>query len=297
MSGRRASLTRLLTESVPPAAREPAATPVRAMGLMVGEPGERVVDVDPALCDPAFVRDRLDAGADVDGLTRNIELAGQAVPVLLRPHPHRPGRYEIAYGHRRVRAVKALGRPVKAIIRTMDDAALVVAQGRENSDRQDVTFIERALFAAALVAKDFSRPTVAEALGIDKTELARLLKVAKALPEGLAVLIGPAPRTGRPRWMRLASALQDGNAGAAKAALGAAKASAALPSDARFAAVLESVVALTEAPPTRAPPVSVRITKQKTVITVDNEEAPGFGDFLAGELDRLHRAFEKKRSR
>ena len=42
------------------------------------------------------------------------------------------------------------------------------------------------------------------ALSVDKTELARLLSVARAIPLATIQAIGPAPKAGRPRWIVLA---------------------------------------------------------------------------------------------
>ena len=57
-----------------------------------------------------------------------------------------PGTLFIVFGHRRVRAAKELGRPVRAVVKTMDDTAHVIAQGQENTRRKDYSFIEKALF-------------------------------------------------------------------------------------------------------------------------------------------------------
>src|SRR3954470_17986990 len=77
--------------------------------------GDRVVELDPALIDPSFVSDRLATlPEDHANLVALIRERGQQVPILVRPHPERPGRYQVAYGHRRLRAAADLGRPVRA---------------------------------------------------------------------------------------------------------------------------------------------------------------------------------------
>jgi ParB/RepB/Spo0J family partition protein len=50
----------------------------------------------------------------MDALVASIRDQGQRTPILLRPHPDDLGRYQIAFGHRRYRALQTLGRPVKA---------------------------------------------------------------------------------------------------------------------------------------------------------------------------------------
>ena len=42
----------------------------------------------------------------------------------------------MAFGHRRLKAVVALGRKVRAVVRAMSDVELVIAQGIENSQRE-----------------------------------------------------------------------------------------------------------------------------------------------------------------
>ena len=128
--------------------------------------------------------------------------------MLVRPHPEAPGRYQTAYGHRRIRAAARLGLPVRAIVRELTDGELVLAQGKENTERRDLSFIERALFAKALAERGFERAIVQDALSLHKSEVARLLQVAEAVPRHVAAAIGPAPKAGRPRWMALAELLK-----------------------------------------------------------------------------------------
>ncbi|WP_312416796.1 ParB/RepB/Spo0J family partition protein, partial [Shinella sp.] len=108
-----------------------------------------LTEIDPDLIDAPSVTDRLDEdGSQFDEFARNIRENGQQVPILVRPHPTTEGRYQIAYGRRRLRAVKAAGLKIKAAVRNLTDDELVLAQGQENSARQDLSFIERALYAA-----------------------------------------------------------------------------------------------------------------------------------------------------
>lgn len=275
-------------DTVPAPSPQPRASVVRAVGAALTDAAQRIVDIDTALCDPAFVRDRF-AGGDDSALISSIKSAGQAVPILVRPHRTRPGRYEIAYGHRRWRACAALGRPVRAVVEPLSDDDLVRAQGRENGERRDLSFIERATFAAALLAHGTTRQVVGEALGVDKTELSRLLSVAKGLPEGLAALIGPAPRTGRPRWMALCAALKDADPAPAFAAV---QAAADAHSDARFAAAMAALQP--SDPPALPAPFTIKRAGGRTVIAIDETVAPGFGAHVSAELERLYAAFTQR---
>lgn len=309
MTKRRLAMERLLAgEDVAATTPEPRVrvAAVRSMGLSLERLEEarregetRIVEIDPRLCDPSFVRDRLeDAGeggeedpAAIASLQASIEESGQAVPILVRPAPGSKGRYQIAYGHRRWRACRALRRPVRAIVATLSDEELVLAQGRENNERRDLTFIERAQFAAALVERGVSRQVIGKGLGIDKSELARLLAVANGLPEGLAAAIGRAPKVGRPRWLALV-ALVRGRGG--EKALALAREHRALPSDARFAAVMDGLSATSPPAPRKPGPVPAKVdTKGDTTrITITD---PAFGAFVAKRLAALHADFSKAR--
>ncbi|MFP3581837.1 ParB/RepB/Spo0J family partition protein, partial [Arthrobacter sp. SIMBA_036] len=85
--------------------------------------------------------------------------------VLLRPHPEAKSRYQVAYGHRRLAATRKLGIKVRAVIRELTDEQLVVSQGQENSARTNLSFIERALFAARLEERGFGRDVIMASLG------------------------------------------------------------------------------------------------------------------------------------
>ena len=295
---------------------------VRTMGLAldsITDPAaahESVVELDTGLIDPSFVRDRLDEAEPDDpygdpaltdptglaALAASIEEGGQAVPILVRPHPDTPGRYQIAYGHRRWMACARLGRPVRAIVRRLDDEALVLAQGRENNARRDLTFIERAQFAAALVSRGLARTTVGKALGVDKSELARLLTVANGLPDGLLPLIGRAPKAGRPRWLRLVELTR---AEGADAAFTAAKAAAHLSTDDRFKTVHDALAMRASAarsmdapaphPLCEGSPMTVSRGPNRTVITIDTTKAPDFAAFVEERLGTLYREFMARR--
>lgn len=175
--------------------------------------GEFPVELDPALVDASPFADRFadqDVAA-VEALKSSIQDHGQEIPVLVRPHPSAAGRYQIAYGHRRVRATSELGMKVKAYVRDLDDDRLVVAQGIENSAREDLTFIERASFALKLEDGGFQRALIQAALSVDRQEVHKLISVARAVPAWLVNSIGRAPKIGRPRWQELADLFKVGD--------------------------------------------------------------------------------------
>lgn len=168
--------------------------------------GGVVRELDPSLVDPSPYPDRLpdDDASDFEAFKRSIEADGQKVPIQVRKHPSNADRYQIVYGHRRWLAARQLGKPVRAIEVELSDLDLVVAQGIENAGRQDLTWIERALFASRMDAAGIKARDIYAALSIEDTELARMRNVYRALPADVIEAIGRAPKVGRPRWLDLA---------------------------------------------------------------------------------------------
>lgn len=308
---------------LPEARARAASGAVKAMGLSLGGlsreiedarrlkeslgAADRVVEIEPDLIDASFVSDRLghdDGEESFQTLMRSIETSGQQVPVLVRPHPEKPGRFQTAYGHRRIRAAARLGQRVRAIVRELGDAELVLAQGKENTERRDLSFIERAFFAHALIGRGFERGVVQEALSLHKAEMTRYLQVAEAVPRHIAGAIGPAPKIGRPRWMALADLLK-GEAAMVKAndEIGTERFRAAAGSDARFNLVFSRLQRKPVAKDGQAREIRdgqgravahVSVAKGRARVEFVDRIADGFEDFLGQELPRLLERFRQE---
>lgn len=272
-----------------------------------------VQEIDPALIDDAGIEDRL--GVDLDAqnqLTESLKTYGQQVPVLLRPHGTKPGRYEIVYGRRRLKALRDLGQPVKAMIRQLDDHALVMAQGQENTARQDLSFIEKASFAAQLQQMDYDRQTIAAALSIDLPMLSRMLKVGTAFPLPFLREIGSAPGIGRDRWMALATALERDEVRSRVAAFMRGPDFVKGDSDARFEAIYKRATSV--AKPQSAPPAKprtlrcpdgkaladIRATTKGVTLNISARSAVGFDAWINSNAEalviELHDRWKKDRS-
>jgi ParB family chromosome partitioning protein len=276
--------------------------------------GELIVDLSPDIVDGSIVTDRMrDDDANYQILLEGIRAKGQDSPILVRPHPETAGRYQVAFGHRRLRAAAELGRPVRAIVRELSDQELVVAQGQENSARADLSFIERARFAWNLEAGGYDRETIISALSVDKTTVSRMISVATQIPGDVIDAIGPAPATGRDRWLELAALFKATPEDSTYRSLLTDPTFTTVNSDCRFERVKDQLS--TPEGPARnagiprargqtrywAPQGGKRTAKitandQAFVLAVDQRAAPGFGDFLIGELDHLYDAYIKKRA-
>jgi ParB family chromosome partitioning protein len=296
------------------AVRGPAG-PVRSMALTLGRmeeetramqeallSGERVVELDPDLVDISFIRDRLvDAPLDMeDELVQSISENGQEVPILVRNHPTVEGRYQIAYGHRRLQAVKLLGRKVQAIIRKLDDTDVVIAQGIENSARRNLSYVERAVFAVNLENSGFERAVIMKALSTDKTELSKLISVAKTVPVEIIKAVGIAPGIGRRKWLALAQVIT-GNTLAKLQKLMVTESFQKLDSNQRFEMVFAELtrklrttdITEYEWKPKTGDQIRATIKASANTFTLalKTAAAPDFGDFISSRLDELYQAY------
>lgn len=262
--------------------------------------GEAVVELSPDKIDSSFISDRLlDSGEDFDQLMEAIRTTGQKSPILVRPHPVQPDRYQVAFGHRRVRVSASLGRPVRAVVQELTDEELVVIQGQENSARADLTHIERGLFAVSLEDKGFQRPVIMAALGIEKTQLSRLISLTRSLPRSLIEAIGPAPRAGRPRWIGLVEKYSASKRKADLNAMLREREFLALDTDTRFLRVMAflSAKSVKRRPETLKSEGGVKLavverSGTKTQLVFEHAgSSPDFAEFIASQLAELYKTF------
>ena len=264
---------------------------------------QSVAEIAPDLIEDSPIADRLPGSPESHAeLVSSIREHGQQVPILVRPHPLRAGRFQIAYGRRRLRALAELGRPVRSIVKPLTDEQLVVAQGQENSARADLSFIERALFAASLEEGGFGRETIMAALNVDKTGLSRLISAASKVPRDIIEAIGAAPRAGRDRWVELAVRLEQPDAIERARRVAVERSFAAKGTDDRFAAVFGAVAprraravrpsVLKAADGTRV--AQVRQDGEGVTVEVDGRSPPGFGAYLVEALPEIYAAFKRR---
>lgn len=279
-----------------------------------------LLDIDPFLIDAGGLQDRLESDdADDAALLASIRDYGQQVPVLVRPHPTDPDRYQIVYGRRRVLAMRDLGQPVKALLRDLDDTGLVMAQGQENNARRGLSFIEKANFAAQMRDAGYDRRAMCDALAIDKTVVSRMLQIVDRVGADLISMVGAAPSVGRDRWGALANKLENGDTDAMTMIdMIAAKATAASDSNDRFEIAIRTGDETTPvraehtepdvAPKPRAsrrtiisavdndPIARALLAHDKVVLTLSRDSAGGFENWLIDNLSDIHRTWVRTRS-
>ncbi|WP_226898391.1 plasmid partitioning protein RepB [Mangrovicoccus algicola] len=264
-----------------------------------------IQDIDTGLILPWGPKDRLgveltgvnsdEAQASIAELAQSIRDSGQQVPVLLRPSSDEDGHFEVIYGRRRILACKEAGLPVKALIRTMDDSQALMAKGLENAGREELSFYERARFAKSIAEQGHDRAEIMQALAISKNTLSQLERITRLVPDMLGDAIGPAPGSGRPKWMSLATVLDRGiiDAETAIAILGAFPASAS--SDDRLDGLLREITRRgTEPDQTRrampVPGVTIRSARSAVTLSVKRAgQSKAFSDWLDSHLEEVIR--------
>lgn len=264
------------------------------------------LDLDSNSVDPSPFPDRLpdDGDDDFAAFKKVFEEEGQKVPIQVRPHPTISGRYQVIYGHRRLRAARELGIPVKGIVVEMSDRDLVVSQGIENAARQDLTWIERAMFARRMDDAGIKPRDIYAALTIDDAELARMRGVYRKVPASMIETIGRAPKIGRPRWVDFAKRLsEDDRARASVQKSLSADRIRQLTSNERFRLALEA--ATVSAPDEQQkddgalmdrhgqPLAEVRASRKELRVTATSKRGVAFTEFLRLEMPSLLERFEE----
>lgn len=149
-----------------------------------------VQELDPGLIDDSKWANRHQdsfTGTDFAELKEEIKSAGGNVqPIKVRPKKGKSGRYEVVFGHRRLRACRELGLKVRAIIEEADDKKLFIEMDRENRGRKDLKPYEQGLmYRRALKEGLFKSPAeLAQDLSVSPGNVSVALRIAD-LPDAI----------------------------------------------------------------------------------------------------------------
>lgn len=151
-----------------------AATPDRSQQTT----GTRQVPVEHLEPSPFQPRNAIDPAALKD-LSDSIKARGILQPLLARPHPTQPGRYQIIAGERRWRASQDAGlHEVPVLIRELNDAETMAAALVENLQRQDLNAIEEAEGYRRLLDEfGMTQEVLAESVGKSRPHIANTLRL------------------------------------------------------------------------------------------------------------------------
>ena len=159
---------------------------------LVAVPGARLANLSPADIVPNAVQPRTEFDREaLDELVASIREVGVLQPVVVRPIPGQPDKYELIMGERRLRATKELGLDsIPAVVKDTADEDMLRDALLENLHRSQLNPLEEASAYQQLLA-DFgitqeelayriapSRPQITNTL--------RLLKLPSAVQSRLA---------------------------------------------------------------------------------------------------------------
>jgi len=117
-------------------------------------------------------------------LAASIRDKGVLQPILVRPSPAHPGRFEIVAGERRWRAAQQAGLgSIPALVRALDDDRALEIAIIENVQREDLNPLEEAQAYAALMERfGYTQEQAAASVGKSRSHVANTLRLNQ-LPE------------------------------------------------------------------------------------------------------------------
>lgn len=133
---------------------------------------------------------RVFTDSELDNLTSSIRENGLLQPLVVRPAPGVPDRFEIVAGERRFRALTRLEwADVPVIVRDADDETLLVLALVENLQREALNPLEEAEGYDSLAQRfDMKHADIAKAVGKDRSTVANLVRLLK-LPVSIRKLV------------------------------------------------------------------------------------------------------------
>ena len=123
-------------------------------------------------------------------LADSIRQKGIVQPILLRPTPDQPGRFQLVAGERRWRAAQmAQLHETPAVVRNFSDAECYEIALIENIQRQDLSVIDEAQgYANLLEVNRYTQEQLSKIIGKSRSHIANLLRLL-GLPESVQSLL------------------------------------------------------------------------------------------------------------
>ena len=141
-------------------------------------PGVTAIPVDKLEPGPYQPRAPIDPASLAD-LVDSIRARGILQPLLARPHPRDPARYQIIAGERRWRAAQTAGlHEIPALVRNLTDAEAMAAALVENLQREDLNAIEEAEGYRRLLDEfGMTQETLAAAIGKSRSHVTNTMRL------------------------------------------------------------------------------------------------------------------------
>ncbi len=149
----------------------------------------RLVPIEHLSPNPAQPRQHFDEAALAE-LTESIARRGLLQPILVRPDPAAPDRFQIVAGERRWRAAqRAQLHDVPIVLRSLDDSEALELGLIENLQRRDLSPLEEAQGYRRLIdTHGHSQEAVGALVGKSRSHVANLLRLLD-LPEDIKILL------------------------------------------------------------------------------------------------------------
>lgn len=138
---------------------------------------ETVQLLDPKTVLISKLNTRQPKKADVAELMETIRHNGQITPAIARPHPTKPGHYELAAGARRKVACEALKIDLKTVVRALSDTELEDMILIDNLQREDPDPMAEARLIERRLASGTAPGEIAAKYGKSETWLKRRMKL------------------------------------------------------------------------------------------------------------------------
>ena len=126
----------------------------------------------------------------LDELAGSIRQKGIVQPILLRPTPNQPGRFQLVAGERRWRAAQmAQLHDIPSVVRYLTDAECYEIALIENIQRQDLSVIDEAQgYANLLEINRYTQDQLSKIIGKSRSHISNLLRLL-GLPESVQALL------------------------------------------------------------------------------------------------------------
>ncbi len=122
----------------------------------------------------------------LEDLVQSIRTHGLVQPIVVRPEPANPSRFEIIAGERRLRAAQRAGlNEVPVVIRQVDDRQALEIAIVENVQRSDLNPVEEALGYQQLIDEhEYTQADLGSVIGKSRSHVANSLRLLK-LPDSV----------------------------------------------------------------------------------------------------------------
>jgi len=144
---------------------------------------ERNVPIEFVTRNPRNPR-RMFSEVELEDLAQSIKEHGVVQPIVVRPAPGEPDRFELIAGERRWRASQRAGvDTIPVIIRDVDDRVALEIAIVENVQRADLNAVEEAMGYQQLIDNhDYTQNDLAQVIGKSRSHVANTLRLLK-LPQ------------------------------------------------------------------------------------------------------------------